>query len=528
MNTLAIIGGGAAGLACAVEAARCANRRGVPLQVCVYEADEKVGRSILRSGNGRCNFSNARIRAWDSEQLAETYNNGAFVARVLQELERTAAEVAGAPALAGVVGSAAPAEATAPAAAPAALVAPAAAPDVTGDAGAADAAASAGVAGSAAPAASAEDPFGNVENQVLAFFRSLGLAWREEGEGRLYPYANKAQSLLDVLRGALAALGVQLRLEAPVAAVEPPRESGGAVTLRMADGSFQRAGQVVVAVGGTVAQGLLGAAAEFVPTRPVLGPLAALPAFEEHAQAGDAARAEQPAAKKRVKGKGKRKQADAAAQPASPVLNSLDNIRVRCRISLMRPDAEGRFVPVAEEQGEVLFRKYGLSGIAVFNLSRFARPGDRLLVDLAPGASVSQVADWVSGRWSGAQPDGVRLGAQAALQGFLLPNVARAVCKAAGVHPEAAAGPREAQQLAQAAKALAFCVQGIGDARQCQVRRGGVNVAQVSPRTLQLEGAPSIRVVGEALDVDASCGGYNLHWAWASGLLAARCAVAAL
>ena len=72
---------------------------------------------------------------------------------------------------------------------------------------------------------------------------------------------------------------------------------------------------------------------------------------------------------------------------------------------------------------------------------------------------------------------------------------------------------------------LGFEVRGIGDAAQCQVHRGGVDVSQVSSRTLQLSAAPSVRVVGEALDVDAPCGGYNLHWAWASGLLAARSAI---
>ena len=58
-NVIAIVGGGAAGLAAAIAAAEACARAGRPARVAVYEADERVGRSILATGNGRCNFSNA-------------------------------------------------------------------------------------------------------------------------------------------------------------------------------------------------------------------------------------------------------------------------------------------------------------------------------------------------------------------------------------------------------------------------------------------------------------------------------------
>ena len=129
MGRLAIIGGGAAGLAAAVTAARELRLLGVPGDVAVYEADERVGRSILATGNGRCNFSNARIDAG-------AYRNAAFVEAALGALAACSEEMAGL------------------------------APE--------------GTCGAAGP-----DP-------VHAFFAGLGLVWREEGEGRLYPLANKA------------------------------------------------------------------------------------------------------------------------------------------------------------------------------------------------------------------------------------------------------------------------------------------------------------------------------------------------
>ena len=66
---------------------------------------------------------------------------------------------------------------------------------------------------------------------------------------------------------------------------------------------------------------------------------------------------------------------------------------------------------------------------------------------------------------------------------------------------------------------------GIGDADLCQVRRGGFAVEAVSPETMQVHDRPGLFIVGEALDVDGPCGGYNLHWAWTSGCLSGKSAV---
>ena len=78
----------------------------------------------------------------------------------------------------------------------------------------------------------------------------------------------------------------------------------------------------------------------------------------------------------------------------------------------------------------------------------------------------------------------------------------------------------ETAVIAPVLKGLRLPVTGLGDVRQCQVHRGGVSVRAVDDRTCEVRRVPGLYVVGEALDVDAACGGFNLHWAWASGLLA--------
>ena len=79
VKKIAIIGGGAAGLAAAIAAGDRARELGVPVEVVVYERDDRVGRSVLATGNGRCNFSNLEF------EIGE-YRNADFI-RGLEEFE---------------------------------------------------------------------------------------------------------------------------------------------------------------------------------------------------------------------------------------------------------------------------------------------------------------------------------------------------------------------------------------------------------------------------------------------------------
>ncbi|MEG0683202.1 MAG: NAD(P)/FAD-dependent oxidoreductase, partial [Raoultibacter sp.] len=63
--------------------------------------------------------------------------------------------------------------------------------------------------------------------------------------------------------------------------------------------------------------------------------------------------------------------------------------------------------------------------------------------------------------------------------------------------------------------------------KQCQVQRGGFAPESFNAHTLESKTNPGLFVVGEALDIDGPCGGYNLHWAWTSGILAGRAAAGA-
>lgn len=408
---LAIVGGGAAGLAAAIAAGEQARESGTSLSITVFERDDRVGRSILATGNGRCNFSNHNIKFFN-------YHNYEFVGQVVGRI--------------GV------------------------APD---------------------------------DDAVHGFFASHGLAWREEPDGRQYPQANKASVVVDVLRASAAAVGVREACEREVLAIDPPREPGKPFTLRMADDVLERADAVIVACGGKASESLVAEGLAFVPLQPVLGPL--------RCSAED------------VK-----------------LTRELDNIRVRCTVSLVRNAGDCDEV-VALEHGELMFRKYGVSGICVYDLSRKAQPGDEISINFLPDLDPfdeGEVEGFLGARWDALSAQFGALSYGGFLRGLLLPRVFEALLKRHGLHADEACSRDAAVGLASLLTMFHLKVEGIADPDQCQVRRGGFDVAGFDPATMAARTIPGLFAAGEALDVDGPCGGYNLHWAWASGLIAGRCA----
>ncbi|MBR0405773.1 MAG: aminoacetone oxidase family FAD-binding enzyme [Eggerthellaceae bacterium] len=412
MKTVAIVGGGASGLVAAIAAAERVRDLGIRAEVVIYEGDERVGRPILATGNGRCNFSNSQL-------AVEKYRNAEFVRKAYDCLEDP----------------------------------------------------------------ECDEP----AHQVMGFLESCGLEWREESDGRRYPLANKASVVVDVLRAAAARLDVHMQCGKAVKAVEPPRGEGKRFTLRMEDGVFERADVVVVSCGGRALKSLDVEGLRRTVQRPVLGPLRVVDAD-------------------------------------IPFVRELDNIRVRCDVMLLR-GKPGVQECLASESGELMFRKYGVSGICVFDLSRIAEVGDVLRIDLLKADELDRAENYLLARRAELVTRfGERLTCADMLRGLVLPRVSEALLKRAGMKEEDVCDKARAKKLAELLTRLNLEVAGIGDADICQVQRGGFSVEQFDPATLQATAVPGLFATGEALDVDGPCGGYNLHWAWASGLLAGHAA----
>ncbi len=174
-------------------------------------------------------------------------------------------------------------------------------------------------------------------------------------------------------------------------------------------------------------------------------------------------------------------------------LAELDGRRARGRVALVRGGQE-----IYAEKGEILFRAGGLSGICVFDLSRRAVPGDEVRIDLLGGLGEDHLA---------------KLRGAGCAEGLLDPVICGSL-RRAGADPVAAA------------RDLTVVVDGKADEARAQVTRGGIVTSQLETNNLQVKGLPGLFACGEALDIDADCGGFNLAWAWKSGLVAGDAAAA--
>nr|WP_239471811.1 NAD(P)/FAD-dependent oxidoreductase [Olsenella profusa] len=183
-------------------------------------------------------------------------------------------------------------------------------------------------------------------------------------------------------------------------------------------------------------------------------------------------------------------------QGAALSLADLDGRRAHACARLLRDGAE-----VARERGEVLFRPYGISGIVAFDLSRTARPGDVVSLAFADGMLDEADARGLAGR-------------AGSCAGFLDPAI-ESVLAATGA------------DVVSLALDLRLRVTGPAEPERAQVTRGGLLTEQFLPGTLEAREARGLFACGEALDVDGACGGFNLAWAWRSGLVAGAAAAQA-
>jgi hypothetical protein len=203
-------------------------------------------------------------------------------------------------------------------------------------------------------------------------------------------------------------------------------------------------------------------------------------------------------------------------------IRGLSGVRVRCAATLFSDVADDTTGgdPVATERGELLFRDYGVSGIMVFDLSRYLELGCALSIDFFPDTSASEVCAMISRRseilsWRTAETF---------FAGMLHDRVARALLRHAGIARGTPVGKLPQARISSLLKDFRLRVIGIGDTAQAQVTRGGASVAEFDPSTMASRRVDGLFAAGEMLDVDGRSGGFNLHWAWASGIVAGESA----
>lgn len=181
---------------------------------------------------------------------------------------------------------------------------------------------------------------------------------------------------------------------------------------------------------------------------------------------------------------------------------------------------------LAEEKGELLFAEYGLSGIPVFQVSRFA--GDALQrsskvtckIDLLPGYSVEELEELLRGRFETLK----NRTAEEMLTGLLNHKMNYILLKELGINPETdsqkAYRSSDINRLATLYKSLTCQVTELNPFANAQVCAGGVDTSEIEEKTMESKLIKGLYFAGELMDVDGTCGGYNLQWAWSSGYVA--------
>lgn len=328
------------------------------------------------------------------------------------------------------------------------------------------------------PALSAFGP-----EKTLAYFRRLGLVTVAEPSGRLYPFSNQANSVLDVLRFALEAAGVQVCTGCEAIRLWPRRTG---FLLKTTGGDFEAA-RLIVAAGGA-AGGKLGGTTAGYEILERLGHrrTALYPALVQLVTQGAAARA-------------------------------LKGVRAEGRIAALRG---GKIL--AERTGEIQFTDYGVSGPAVFDISRAVStggPGLTLQMDLMPQLGEKELLELLRQRRA-QLPERT---AADLLTGTVHNRLGRVLVKTAGISESISLEILSDAQLTAVAKTVknfTLTCAGTQGMDCAQVTAGGIETCDFDPMTLESHRVPGVFACGEVLDVDGDCGGFNLQWAWSSGRLA--------
>lgn len=303
-----------------------------------------------------------------------------------------------------------------------------------------------------------------------AFFESLGLVLREDGEGRMYPYANQAVSVVNTLLAACAHYGVSIVTECNVYKAE---KSGDHFNVYTTNGG-KTCDILVLATGGKAQKGLgsdgsgYALAQGFGHTVTPLSPaLVQLTSSSKHCRA-------------------------------------LKGVRCKCRLSL---EINGDLT--ASDDGELLFTDYGLSGIVTMNLSRYVsderlqRGKDKCVavVDFVPELSEEQLAAHQE-----------RFGT---LEGILPAKLCRILEKQAG---------GDNARIAQYAKHWRLIITGTKGYTFAQITAGGVAADELDAHFASAL-CDGLYIIGELTDHQFACGGFNLDFAFSGGVLAANAIV---
>ena len=325
-------------------------------------------------------------------------------------------------------------------------------------------------------AISAFDP-----TQTLRWFESLGLYTVTEESGKVYPYSDQANSVVDVLRLGLCKPNIALKLGFEAEKIQKT-ENGFMVTGAEETVTCDK---LIIACGGLAGSKLGGS----------------MSGYKLLAKLGHKSTRLRPSL--------------VQIKTDWPAVASLKGVRANCHIQILR---DGNLF--AESTGELQLTEQGISGPVVFEISRDVCYGAgewTAKLDFLPDWGETHLMQELNRRRATDLP------MEELLTGVLHNRLGRVLTKAAGVKGKTLVkelSDRETEALCEAVKSLEIGLTEPLGMDSAQVTAGGVLTEQFDENTMQSRLVPGLYACGEVLDIDGDCGGYNLQWAWSSG----RCA----
>lgn len=400
-----VIGGGAAGMMAAIQ---CKKNN---MQTVIVEHTAKLGTKILKTGNGKCNFSNTFM----NKEMYQN-NNADYAMDIINRF--------------------------------------------------------------------------NVDD-TIRFFEDLSV-YKKERNGYLYPRSEMAASVALALTGKIQELDIPVYFETRVKRIDRAADEY-VLQLEGAKTNTIKTKTVILACGSAASpsSGSDGSGYKLVKSLgiKVVKPLPALTALESD--------------KKNMK--------------LAAGVRAFGNVKIM---------AAGR--EVSQDTGEIQFTDYGISGIPVFQVSRFAvRTLDSgmkveayvdVAADIKENELVSMIKDAVATRKHQSVSE--------SLSGIFNKKLVMMICKDIGIEGNSSASDVNddiCQKLARQMKSLRYNITGYKGNDYAQVCQGGVDVSELNGN-LESVNNPGIFFAGEITDIDGRCGGYNLQWAWSSGAVVAAAA----
>lgn len=324
--------------------------------------------------------------------------------------------------------------------------------------------------------------------KTLDFFENIGLLLQNKG-GYIYPYVNQASAVQEVLLTEARRLGVKIKCCEKVMRLEAGK---GMPAWKVHTASWVYEGDAVILAAGSKAAPQTGSDGSGYDLAKQMGhrilpPMEALVPLK-------------------LREKWVRK-ASGVRMPVHAMLSIEDKKNYT-------------------EVGELQWTDYGISGIVIFQLSRYAvcalaeKKSVYMTLDLLPDFSEEVLMEHLKKKQQFGATDEL-------LTGILPKKMIPVICELSGLKTSlkaAALTERQLQELLHQIKHMSVSVIGHKSFDAAQVCSGGVDTEQVDPSTLESKLKKGLYFAGELLDVDGICGGYNLQWAWSSGYTAGKAA----